>query len=157
MFKKFIIILLILSTSTFAKIIVKVNEPIRFKDINSSELGNIVTGEGIVEIFTDNLEEDFGKKVILRFPTDGLMTNSKKWLIVDKYMIDEGDREIEIIQERRRVKIYAILKKTQIDDKTYTAEQLEGEYVGYAPIIVEVYGRLVKELESNYESSEEQQ
>ncbi len=157
MFKKFIIILLILSTSTFAKIIVKVNEPIRFKDINSSELGNIVTGEGIVEIFTDNLEEDLGKKVILRFPTDGLMTNSKKWLIVDKYMIDEGDREIEIIQERRRVKIYAILKKTQIDDKTYTAEQLEGEYVGYAPIIVEVYGRLVKELESNYESSEEQQ
>lgn len=157
MFKKFIIILLILSTSTFAKIIVKVNEPIRFKDINSSELGNIVTGEGIVEIFTDNLEEDLGKKVILRFPTDGLMTNSKKWLIVDKYMIDEGDREIEIIQERRRVKIYAILKKIQIDDKTYTAEQLEGEYVGYAPIIVEVYGRLVKELESNYESSEEQQ
>lgn len=157
MFKKFIIILLILSTSTFAKIIVKVNEPIRFKDINSSELGNIVTGEGIVEIFTDNLEEDLGKKVILRFPTDGLMTNSKKWLIVDKYMIDEGDREIEIIQERRRVKIYAVLKKTQIDDKTYTAEQLEGEYVGYAPIIVEVYGRLVKELESNYESSEEQQ
>lgn len=157
MFKKFIIILLILSTSTFAKIIVKVNEPIRFKDINSSELGNIVTGEGIVEIFTDNLEEDLGKKVILRFPTDGLMTNSKKWLIVDKYMIDEGDREIEIIQERRRVKICAILKKTQIDDKTYTAEQLEGEYVGYAPIIVEVYGRLVKELESNYESSEEQQ
>ncbi|WP_294659368.1 hypothetical protein [uncultured Fusobacterium sp.] len=157
MFKKFIIILLILSTSTFAKIIVKVNEPIRFKDINSSELGNIVTGEGIVEIFTDNLEEDLGKKVILRFPTDGLMTNSKKWLIVDKYMIDEGDREIEIIQERRRVKIYAILKKTQIDDKTYTAEQLEGEYVGYAPIIVEVYGRLVKELENNYESSEEQQ
>lgn len=157
MFKKFIIILLILSTSTFAKIIVKVNEPIRFKDINSSELGNIVIGEGIVEIFTDNLEEDLGKKVILRFPTDGLMTNSKKWLIVDKYMIDEGDREIEIIQERRRVKIYAILKKTQIDDKTYTAEQLEGEYVGYAPIIVEVYGRLVKELESNYESSEEQQ
>lgn len=157
MFKKFIIILLILSTSTFAKIIVKVNEPIRFKDINSSELGNIVTGEGIVEIFTDNLEEDLGKKVILRFPTDGLMTNSKKWLIVDKYMIDEGDREIEIIQERRRVKIYAILKKTQIDDKSYTAEQLEGEYVGYAPIIVEVYGRLVKELESNYESSEEQQ
>lgn len=157
MFKKFIIILLILSTSTFAKIIVKVNEPVRFKDINSSELGNIVTGEGIVEIFTDNLEEDLGKKVILRFPTDGLMTNSKKWLIVDKYMIDEGDREIEIIQERRRVKIYAILKKTQIDDKTYTAEQLEGEYVGYAPIIVEVYGRLVKELESNYESSEEQQ
>ena len=155
MFKKLVILILILSTTTFAKIMVKVYEPIRFKDINSSEIGNIVTGEGIIEIFTDNFEEDFGKKVILKFPSDGLMTNSKKWLNVDKYMIDEGNREIDIIQERRRVKVYAILKKAQIDDKKYTAEQLEGEYVGYVPVIVEVYGRLIKNLESDNKNSEE--
>ena len=46
-----------------------------------------------------------------KFPSDGINDKFKKWLNVDKYMIDEGNREIDIIQERRRVKVYAILKR----------------------------------------------
>lgn len=141
---KVLSILLLLSSIILAEIEVKIYEPIRFKDINSSEIGNCVLGAGTIEIFTDDLEKDLGKKIVLKFPEDGLMTNSKKWLNVDKYMIEDVDREIDVIQEKRRVNIYAVLKKNQIDDKTYTAEQLEGEYVGYVPIIVEIYGRLIK-------------
>ncbi|MGL4801293.1 MAG: hypothetical protein ACRC18_03410, partial [Cetobacterium sp.] len=83
--KKLILLVFLFSIQklTFSEIKVKIAEPMRFKSINTTHLDkDKVLGKGIIEIFTDNKEQDFGKKIMFEFPEYNLMTNRRKWLKV---------------------------------------------------------------------------
>lgn len=133
----------IISLSSFSKVEISIFEPIRFKYHNTRLLGNEkIVGEGIIQIKTDDEENDIGKKLVFKFPKQGLMTNRKKWIKVEKYHIELPDKKSMIIsQEIEHVKIYAVINKRDID-KGEEADIIEGRYEGYAPIIVTQYGRL---------------
>lgn len=135
-----IMVFIILANFSYGEIKVKIHEPIRFKNINTRAIGDLIVGEGSIEISTNNLDEDFNKKLIFKFPETGLMTNKKHWLKIEKYMMDNSDKEFKITKKKKLVKIYALLRRKTLNDKTMDASLLEGEYIGSVPIIIEQYG-----------------
>ncbi|MGL4652837.1 hypothetical protein [Cetobacterium sp.] len=122
----------------FSDIKVKIAEPMRFKSINTTHLDkDKVLGKGIIEVYTDNKEEDFGKKIVFQFPEYNLMTNRRKWLKVEKLGMATSEKEMIITKEREQVPFYAVLDRKDIDKGEVI--DVEGEYVGYIPIIVSQY------------------
>lgn len=143
---KRLILLLMLTTSSFvfAKINIKIFEPIRFNDILTNTINKEeVVGEGILEIYSDNLEEDLGKKLKFYFPKKGLMTNSKKWVKIKEYKLEKRSDDFIVTKEREQIKIIAILNKRDIDNGE-EAEIIQGEYIGYVPIIVSQYSKIIE-------------
>ncbi|MGL6114375.1 MAG: hypothetical protein ACRC1R_04985 [Cetobacterium sp.] len=123
---------------------IKIFEPIRFNDIVREEIGrNISVGRGVIEISTDDLKADMGKKLVFNFPEKGLMTNRKKWIKIEKYRLENRDREIIIKNKIHHVNFYAILDKKSIDGGE-DPKVIEGDYVGYVPIIISQYGRVIR-------------
>lgn len=138
----------ILSVTSFSQVDVKILEPIRFKNLNTLAINDdIIVGEGQFEVSTDNKEEDLGKKIVFRFPNEGFMTNKKNIIKVEKYSLDEtgkiGNEKNEMIisTEREIVKFYAFVKRRDIS-RDKDAEQVEGEYVGYVPVVFSLYKRI---------------
>lgn len=144
--KKFcyIIVYFILVTLAYAEIKIKIFEPIRFDDIVNETWGReISVGTGIIEITSDNLEEDSGKKIVFTFPKKGVMTNRKKWIEIKEYQLENKDREVIINNKVQHIKLYALLNKKKIDngeDPTI----IEGDYIGFIPIVISQYGRVMK-------------
>lgn len=144
--KKFcyIILYFILVTLAYAEIKIKIFEPIRFDDIVNETWGReISVGTGIIEITSDNLEEDSGKKIVFTFPKKGVMTNRKKWIEIKEYQLENKDREVIINNKVQHIKLYALLNKKKIDngeDPTI----IEGDYIGFIPIVISQYGRVMK-------------
>lgn len=143
MMRKIVILMMIfIGKISFSEINVKIFEPIRFKEISTKLLGaEKVVGIGILEITTDDLKHDKGKKLKFYFPKKGMMTNHKKWIDVEKYRLETTKDEFIITKKIEQVKIYAILDKRNID-KGEEADIIEGEYEGYIPIIISQYGKL---------------
>lgn len=125
---------------TFSEIKVKIAEPMRFKSINTTHLDkDKVLGKGIIEIYTDNKEEDIGKKIVFEFPEYNLMTNRRKWLKVEKLGMESSKKEMIITKEREQVEFYAVLDRRDINKGEVI--DIEGEYVGYIPIVVSQYSK----------------
>lgn len=132
--------LTILSTSIFAKVEIKILEPLRYEYFNTKMLqAEEIAGYGVLEITAK--KEDFGKKLVFSFPKSGLMTNMKKWIKVQEYGMELPNKELIITQETEHVKFYALLNKRDIDNGE-DAKIIEGEYIGYVPIIVSQYSQL---------------
>lgn len=132
--------LTIISTSIFAKVEIKILEPLRFEYFNTRMLqAEEIAGYGVLEITAK--KEDFGKKIVFSFPKSGLMTNRKKWIKVEKYGMELPNKELIISQETEHIKFYALINKRDID-KGEDAKIIEGEYTGYVPIIVSQYSQL---------------
>lgn len=142
--KKYVLFFLIsLSISTFAKVEIKILEPLRFEYFNTRMLqAEKIAGYGTLEITAK--KEDFGKKLVFDFPKSGLMTNRKKWVKVEEYGMELPNKELLVTQETEHVKFYALLDKKDID-KGEDASIIEGEYIGYVPIIVSQYSQLPEE------------
>lgn len=144
MTKKIIFILFILvSICSYSQIKIKIYEPMRFENINTTTMADVVVGKGTMEIYTDNLENDFGKKLVFKFPEKGLMTNKKRWLKIDKYIMENSEKNIIVENERRLINIYALIDRKGINNGTMEAKFLEGEYVGYLPIVVSQYSKIL--------------
>lgn len=137
--------LTILSTSIFAKVEIKILEPLRYEYFNTRMLqAEEIAGYGILEIIAK--KEDFGKKLVFSFPKSGLMTNMKKWIKIQEYGMELPNKELIITQETEHVKFYALLNKRDIDNGE-DAKIIEGEYIGYVPIIVSQYSQLPGQVE----------
>lgn len=137
--------LTILSTSIFAKVEIKILEPLRYEYFNTRMLqAEEIAGYGVLEITAK--KEDYGKKLVFSFPKSGLMTNMKKWIKVQEYGMELPNKELVITQETEHVKFYALLNKRDID-KGEDAKIIEGEYIGYVPIIVSQYSQLPGQVE----------
>lgn len=138
-----ILIYCIFGILTYAEITIKIFEPIRFDDVVNETFGKTISvGTGIIEISTDNLDEDLGKKIVFSFPEKGLMTNRKKWIEIEKYQLENKDREITITGKVQQIKLYALLDKKSID-KNEEPNIIEGDYIGFIPIVISQYGQIV--------------
>ena len=138
--KKLILIVFIFSIRglTFSEIKVKIAEPMRFKNINTTHMDkDKVLGKGVIEVFTDNKEEDLGKKIVFEFPEYNLMTNRRKWLKVEKLGMESSRKEIILTKEREQFDFYAVLDRKDIAKGEVI--DIEGEYIGYIPIIIAQY------------------
>lgn len=144
---KLLILIVLIYFKSYAEITLKIHEPIRFENINTRAAGDVIVGEGSIEVISDNLEIDRNKKFILKFPKKGLMTNNKKWIEIDKYMMEDSDREFRLTKEKKLIKIYAIIDRKKLNNQFIKAEDLEGEYIGHVPIIVEQYGKPIKKID----------
>ena len=147
--KKYLLLLFltIFSSSLFAKVEIKILEPLRFEYLNTRMLqAEKIAGYGVLEITAK--KEDFGKKLVFDFPKSGLMTNRKKWIKVERYGMELLDKELIITQETEHIRFYAVLDKKDID-KGENAKIIEGEYIGYVPIIVSQYSQLPEEINKN--------
>ena len=133
--------LLNITVTSYSEISLKIHEPIRFKNINTKAVGDLVVGEGSIEVFSDDLEVDKNKKFVFKFPKKGLITNRKRWVKIDKYIMEDSDKSFKMYREKKIVKIYAVIERRKLNDQLINAEDLEGEYIGYVPIIVEQYGQ----------------
>ena len=143
--KKLILLLtIVINSFSFAKINIKIFEPIRFNDVITNTINkDEVIGKGILEIYTDDLEMDLGKKLKFYFPKKGLMTNRKKWIKIREYRLEKKSNDFIITKEREQVKIAAILSKKDVDNGE-DAEVIQGEYIGYVPIIVSQYSKIIE-------------
>lgn len=138
-----ILLFMLNSIMAFSEIGIKIFEPIRFKEVITNTISSEeVIGEGVLEIATDNLKEDKGKKLKFYFPKKGLITNRKKWVKIKEYRLETKNNDFIVTKEVEYVKIYAVLNKRDIDNGE-EAEIIEGEYIGYVPIIVSQYGKLI--------------
>lgn len=137
-----IVLALILSINTFAKIQVKMVEPMVFKKMNSEALGTKVLAKGVLEVSTDNKEEDYGKLLKFFFPEVGFLTNRKHWIKVEGFYIDKNEDEHIISREKERIDFYGVIDRKDIGKWDFPPEIIEGDYVGYIPINISQYGKL---------------
>ncbi|MHA5067249.1 hypothetical protein [Cetobacterium somerae] len=134
-----LIVFMTIFSMSFSEIKVKIVEPLRFRDINHTEVGpNQVIAVSHVEIYTTDKEKDLGKRITFKFPNFVNMTNRKKWVKVERVGMDRKQNEVILENERELVKFYAILDRRELD-KGESVEVIEGEYVGQLPIIMGVY------------------
>lgn len=137
--KKIFLLFSIISSLAFSEIKIKIVEPLKFRDVNSTEIGpNQVLATSQVEVFTDNKDEDIGKRVVFKYPDYILMSNRKKWIKIEKIGMEIKEQEIILERERVPIIFYAILDKRELD-KGENIETIEGEYFGKFPIIFSVY------------------
>lgn len=135
------VLLAILCKFSYSEVFVKIYEPIRFKTHNTRGFSSdVLVGEGMLEIYTDNEEEDLGKKIIFRFPDSGMMTNKKKMVKIKKFALEKEENSMIITEKRELVKIYAFLDKGQFSNSK-DADFVEGEYIGHIPVILSLYKR----------------
>lgn len=139
--KKFIWLMgiCLISSLTFGEVNIKIHEPIRFKDLNTRSLErDYLVGEGSFEVYTDNEKEDIGKKIIFRFPETGYMSNRKNTIKIDKYNMETEKNSMIISTKREIVKFYALVNRREIV-KNRDPKVIEGEYIGYVPVIFSLY------------------
>lgn len=133
---------------SYSEVSIKIHEPMRFENINMTTISDAVVGKAVIEISTDDLENDYGKRLIFKFPESGLMTNKKRWLKIKKYMMENSDKNIVLENKRRLVNIYAIIDRKTINDGKIDAKILEGEYVGYLPLVISQYSKIIEGKET---------
>lgn len=138
-----ILLFLIFSTLSVAKIEVKMVEPMVFKALNTEALGTKVLAKGVIEISTDNKEEDYGKLLKFMFPKVGFLTNRKQWLKVEGFYIEKDKDEHIISKEKEHINFYGIIDRKNIGKWDSAPEIIEGYYVGYVPINIVQYGKLL--------------
>lgn len=137
---------LMLSHISYTKLDVKMVEPMVFKRLNTEALGTKVLAKGIIEISTDNKEEDYGKLLKFMFPKVGFITNKKQWLKVEGFYIEKDKDEYIITKEREQINFYGIIDRKDIGKWDFSPEVIEGDYIGYIPINIAQYGKLLNEV-----------
>lgn len=140
--KKLILItMMVLNMVTFSEVKVRIHEPVRFKNVNTKAYGEVAIGQGSIEVYSTAIEEDLGKLIKIRFPEQGLLTNQKRWLKVEKYKIAKVDEEFVIDREKRIVNFYAFIRRRELNKSDLDGARVEGEYLGYTPVLIEQYGK----------------
>ena len=56
------IYLFLVTSIVYGEIRLKIHEPIRFENVNTKAVGDIVVGQGSIEVFSDDIENDKNKK-----------------------------------------------------------------------------------------------
>lgn len=129
--KLFISIYFMLAFTTYANLKIT-SKPIVFKEIrahNNGAFKDKVSGRGIIEIYSDNIDEDRGKLVAFSIPEYTHITNKKRWVKTDKIIFRKEDKEIIIDQENIKIIFYVILDKKELSTEQ-NRELIEGLYAG---------------------------
>lgn len=139
---------LVVSQISFSKIEIKVVEPMTFKRLNSEALGSKVIAKGVIEISTNDKENDYGKLLKFLFPKIGYLTNRKHWIKVEGFYIEKDDDELVLRKEKEQVNFYGIIDRKNIGKWDFPPEVLEGNYIGYIPIDVAQYSKLPENIKN---------
>lgn len=138
----FMILFVFFSSICLGEIKIKILEPLLFSHINSSDFRkDMALGTALIEIYTDNKELDLGKKIILEFPENVFLTNKRRWIVAEKIFMEEKEKEFILEKERHQIKIYALLDRNSLN-RDENIKDIEGEYVGYIPIIISQYSKV---------------
>lgn len=140
--KIFLFLYLLTSFTTLAKIRISA-KPITFKEVRAQSSGNYksrAVARGIVEIYSDNLEEDLGKLVSFEFPEYTYITNRKRWVKTDKIVFKKNEKDVIIDSETKKVIFHVILDKKELS-KEENRELIDGIYTGILPINYSIYSK----------------
>lgn len=141
-----VVFFLIISTLTLAKIDIKMVEPMVFKKLNTEALGTKVLARGVIEVSTDNKDEDFGKLLKFMFPKVGFITNRKHWLKVNGFYIEKDKDEHTVTKEKEQINFYGVIDRKDIGKWDISPEVIEGDYIGYVPINIAQYDKILDNI-----------
>lgn len=138
--KKLLLIFFLLTFTVFGKIKITC-KPIVFKEVRAQNNGiykSKATARGIIEIYSDNIEEDFGKLIAFQVPSHTYITNKKRWVKTDKVIFKKNEQEVVIDSETKKVIFHVILDKKELS-KEENRDLIDGIYAGTLPINYSIY------------------
>lgn len=143
--KKLLLIFFLLTFTVFGKIKITC-KPIVFKEVRAQNNGvykSKATARGVIEIYSDNMEEDFGKLVAFQVPTHTYITNKKRWVKTDKVVFKKNEQEVVINSETKKIIFHVILDKKELS-KEENRDLIDGVYAGTLPINYSIYEKEMK-------------
>lgn len=143
--KKLLLIFFLLTFTVFGKIKITC-KPIVFKEVRAQNNGvykSKATARGVLEIYSDNIEEDFGKLVAFQVPTHTYITNKKRWIKTDKVVFKKNEQEFVIDSETKKIIFHVILDKKELS-KEEDRDLIDGVYTGTLPINYSIYEKEMK-------------
>ncbi len=138
--KKFMLIFFLLTFTVYGKIKITC-KPIVFKEVRAQNNGlykSKATARGVIEIYSDNIEEDFGKLVVFQPPSYTHITNKKRWVKTDKIIFQKNEQKAIIDSETKKIVFYVILDKKELS-KEENSDLIDGIYTGNLPINYSIY------------------
>lgn len=138
--KKFILIFFLLTFTVYGKIKITC-KPIVFKEVRAQNNGlykSKATARGVIEIYSDNIKEDFGKLVSFQVPTHTYITNKKRWVKTDQIIFKKNEQDVIIDSENKKIVFHVILDKKELS-KEENRDLIEGVYSGNLPINYSIY------------------
>ncbi|MGL6067022.1 MAG: hypothetical protein ACRC0R_08065 [Cetobacterium sp.] len=147
---RLILLFLTITNFIYAAIIVKVVEPLDFKNVEKIQIdGDKVIARGYLEITTTKkdeelpenaLNDDYGKLLKIKFPTTTFITNNNNSVTVEKISLNDEEKDGIIFKRNgQKVEILGVIDKKNIDSLD---ENVEGEYIGYFPMEVKIYEKV---------------
>lgn len=138
--KKLLLIFFLLTFTVFGKIKITC-KPIVFKEVRAQNNGvykSKATARGVIEIYSDNMEEDFGKLVAFQVPTHTYITNKKRWVKTDKVVFKKNEQEVVMDSKTKKIIFHVILDKKELS-KEENRDLIDGIYTGTLPINYSIY------------------
>lgn len=138
--KKLFLIFFLLTFTVFGKIKITC-KPIVFKEVRAQNNGvykSKATARGVIEIYSDNMEEDFGKLLAFQVPTHTYITNKKRWVKTDKVVFKKNEQEVVMDSETKKIIFHVILDKKEFS-KEENRDLIDGIYTGTLPINYSIY------------------
>lgn len=139
---RIVALFLLMTNLLFASIVIKVIEPLNFKNIKNVQLeGEKVISKGYLEITTTEVDQDnskdYGKLLKIKFPSTLFITNKNNWIIVENISLNEEEKNGVVFKRNgQKVEIIGIIDKRKIDS---LSDNVDGEYIGEIPMEIEIY------------------
>lgn len=142
---KIIVLFLLMANLVFSSIVVKVVEPLNFKNVKSIQIeGEKVISKGYLEITTTEIDEsvirDYGKLLKIKFPSLVFITNKNNLIAVESISLNEEEKDGVIFKKNgQKVEVIGVIDKRKINSLD---ENIDGEYIGDIPIEIEIYEKI---------------
>lgn len=139
---KIIVLFLLMANLAFSSIVIKVVEPLNFKNVKNIEIeGEKVISKGYLEITTTEIGEsvikDYGKLLKIKFPSLVFITNKNNLIAVESIALNEEEKDGVIFKKNgQKVEVIGVIDKRKINSLD---ENIDGEYIGDIPIEIEIY------------------
>lgn len=139
---KIIVLFLLMANLAFSSIVIKVVEPLNFKNVKNIEIeGEKVISKGYLEITTTEIGEsvikDYGKLLKIKFPSLVFITNKNNLIAVESISLNEEEKDGVIFKRNgQKIEVIGVIDKRKINSLD---ENIDGEYIGDIPIEIEIY------------------
>lgn len=139
---KIIVLFLFMANLAFSSIVIKVVEPLNFKNVKNIQIeGEKVISKGYLEITTTEIGEsvikDYGKLLKIKFPSLVFITNKNNLIAVESISLNEEEKDGVIFKKNgQKVEVIGVIDKRKINSLD---ENIDGEYIGDIPIEIEIY------------------
>ena len=139
---KIIVLFLLMANLAFSSIVIKVVEPLNFKNVKNIQIeGEKVISKGYLEITTTEIGEsvikDYGKLLKIKFPSLVFITNKNNLIAVESISLNEEEKDGVIFKRNgQKIEVIGVIDKRKINSLD---ENIDGEYIGDIPIEIEIY------------------